>query len=121
MKVREWNLVVGLGMGMFAFPLWAGEQDFELINQTGDPLESLYVSPSDSNEWDEDVLGQDILNDGESANIHFSRQDTACKWDIKVRYPDGEEPIWYGINLCDVSSVTLQWNEERQETFATVR
>ena len=121
MKAKRYLMAAALLAGLATQPALAGDQDFELTNKTGDPLEELYVSPASSDDWEEDVLGQDVLGDGESTVIRFSRNTTACKWDIKVRYPDGDEPIWYNINLCEVSSVTLHWDEDGQKSYATVR
>jgi hypothetical protein len=34
------------------------KQDFKLLNKTGYELKALYVSPSKSDDWGEDILGQ---------------------------------------------------------------
>ena len=48
----------------------AGDQDFVLVNKTGVEIHALHVSPSDKEEWGDDILGKDTLGDGESAEIH---------------------------------------------------
>ena len=49
----------------------AGDQDFTFVNHTGVEIHKLYTSPHSSDEWEEDVLGEDTLDDGESLEIRF--------------------------------------------------
>lgn len=44
-----------------------------LINQTGVIINSVYISPHSVDDWEEDILGQAKLDDGDSADITFSR------------------------------------------------
>src|SRR5213592_2040906 len=55
-----------------AAPATAGAaQDFTVINKTGVIIDKLFVSPSDKDEWQDDILGQDQLADGASVDIKF--------------------------------------------------
>src|SRR6185436_11050352 len=47
----------------------AADQDFTLVNDTGVVIDKLYVSPHDSDDWEEDILGKDTLASGESLDI----------------------------------------------------
>lgn len=84
-----------------------GKQDFTLHNATGVTIAELYVSPHHSNEWQEDVLGQDVLADGESVEILFSARTKPKMWDIRVVDSEGEDIIWENLNLLEISEVTL--------------
>ena len=99
-------------------PAFAGQQDFEILNKTGYPIKHLYVSENNSNAWDEDVLGRDVLGDGESFELAFAKGDTTCKWDMKVVYDDGEASVWQALNLCKISKLTLRWNKNTGVTTA---
>ena len=85
----------------------AGEQDFTLRNRTGIEIHELYVAPSKSDEWEEDVLGQDTLADDDDLDISFSRKETAKNWDIKVVDGEGNSVEWHKLNLKEISTVTL--------------
>ncbi|HEY2135513.1 MAG TPA: hypothetical protein VGH49_06470 [Xanthobacteraceae bacterium] len=106
---------------------WAGsaqaqdaKQDFTLVNKTGYEISAVYVSPSKSDDWEEDVLGQDTLDDGEKANIHFHRSVKTCKWDLKVVYEeDSSSAVWPGIDLCSVETITIRYNKKSDTTTAT--
>ncbi len=95
----------------------AEKQDFTLVNKTGYEIEKVYVSPSKSNNWEEDVLGDDNLDDGETFDMHFTGYST-CKFDIKVVYADGDTATWGDVNLCSISKLTLRWNKSSGETTA---
>lgn len=84
-----------------------GDQDFTIVNKTGVTIAALYVSPSKENDWEEDILGQDVLANGESCEISFSPKEKAALWDIRVEDSEGNALIWYNINLLEVSKVTL--------------
>jgi hypothetical protein len=97
----------------------AGQQDFTLINNTGYELKELYVAPSKSEDWQEDVLGRDTLGDGEQTNITFARDEGTCNWDLKVVYTDDNSSVeWHSVNLCDISTVTIKYNASTGETTA---
>src|SRR5204863_4998587 len=76
----------------------SAKQDFTLVNRTGYELKALFVSPSKADTWNEDILGQDVLEDGNSVNIHFNPRAQTCKWDLKVVYTDDDSTaIWQSI------------------------
>lgn len=98
----------------------AGDQDFKLVNKTGYQIDSVYVSEASSRSWGRDVMGRDSLAEDESVDISFSRAAQACRWDLKVKYNDGDEATWQNLNLCNISRVTLFWNDKTQKTTAKV-
>jgi len=86
-----------------------GKQDFTLHNATGVEIHELYVSPHSSDDWEEDVLGQDTLADGDSVDITFSRKERAKLWDLKVVDSKGNSITWENLNLLEISEVTLHY------------
>jgi len=112
-------LVAGLA---FTMPAVADEakQDFRLVNKTGYELKALYVSPSKSDNWEDDVLGQDTLDDGQAVNVHFNAKVRTCKWDLKVTYSDDDSSaVWSSIDLCSVSNITIKYNRKTDTTSAS--
>ena len=47
-------------------------------------IDQLYCSPTKVNDWEEDILGVDVLEDGEEVNITFSRDEETRHWDIMI-------------------------------------
>jgi plastocyanin len=83
------------------------QQNFTITNNTGHTVVTLNVSPSNEDAWGPDILGRDMLANGESAQVTFERGDTQCQWDIKATYDDGDTTDMRGVNLCEVATVTL--------------
>ena len=65
------------------------------------------------------MLGQDVLSDGQKANIKFNRDEDTCQWDLKVVYSDDNTSAeWHGVDLCTLSAVTIKYNADSGETSA---
>jgi hypothetical protein len=90
-----------------------GKQDFTLVNKTGLTISELYVSPSNDEEWGEDVLGRDVLANGEKVEIAFERKEKECVWDLKIVDEDEDDVIWEDINLCKASEITLKYDSKK--------
>jgi hypothetical protein len=95
-----------------------GKQDFTLTNATGYNIYEVYVAPTKSDDWEEDVMGRDILADGEAVEITFSPKESVCYYDIKVVWDDKSDADWREFNLCEVSRITLHYNHKTNETTA---
>lgn len=87
------------------------QQNFTINNNTGHVLTTLNVSPSNEDQWGPDILGRDVLANGESAEITFARGETQCQWDIRATYDDGGTTDARGVNLCEVATVDLTASE----------
>ena len=93
--------------------------DFTLANKTGLTIDYVYVSPTNSDEWGDDVMGRDVLKHGDSVDIVFSRSEKSCMWDLKVKDEDGDEVEWTNLDLCTAAHITL--NYEGGRPTATVK
>ena len=87
--------------------------DFELVNQTGLTISEVYVSPSASDDWEEDVLGRDVLPNGQSVNIEFARSETTCSWDLKIVDAEEDAVQWAKLDLCSANQITLKYESKR--------
>lgn len=116
MKLLSAGLTAALILA--ATPVMAGEQDFTLSNGTGYTIEQVYVAPSRSDDWEEDVMGADVLGDGEEVEIQFDSAEDACSFDLKVVYDDGEEAVWPRLDLCSISTVSIFYNRSTGATWA---
>jgi hypothetical protein len=109
------SLIVAAGLLMFASTSLvgvarAGEQDFKLVNKTGYQIDSVYVGASSSKSWGNDIMGRDALADGETVNITFPHTTSACSFDIKVKYNDGDTAEWSQVDLCKWEKISLFWD-----------
>lgn len=51
-----------------AYPIQNKALDFTLVNQTGYQISGIYLSPSNEDDWGENILTE-ILGDGEAVDI----------------------------------------------------
>ena len=91
---------------IFAGMSFAGAQDFILVNNTGADIYVINISPSSTNDWEEDILGSDVMDDGEAVTVRFGVGSTRY-WDIQAVFGDGSSISWYGIDLLETYRVTL--------------
>lgn len=98
-----------------------GKQDFILHNQTGVEINSLFVSPHDSKDWEEDILGQDTLPNGQSVKVTFEDREKKVHWDLKVTDKDGNSLEWDDLNLIEISELTLHWDAKQSKGWADVK
>jgi hypothetical protein len=90
--------------------LWAGQQDFILANETGVDIAQLYISAASSADWEEDLLGEnEILPSGNELAIHFSSDEDAELWDIKIVDEQGDFITWERVNLTQIARLTLNF------------
>ncbi len=95
-----------------------GRQNFTLENNTGYTIKEVYVSTTRSNSWEEDVLGQDELEDGQSVFIRFPHHAGGCFFDLKVVYDDDTDAHWENFNLCTISQISISYNAKTGKTWA---
>jgi len=87
-----------------------------LVNSTGYTISEVYIAPAASSSWEEDVMGRDVLVDGQDVVIDFRPSENTCDWHLMVVYDDGERAVWDGLNLCDNWHFELFYNARSGET-----
>lgn len=103
LKVMLLTALFTLAMASVAF---AGPQDFTLVNKTGHTIYVVNISASTTDDWEEDVLGSQLLHHGESLEVSFDAGNQQ-HWDIQVTFEDGSTLSWMDIDLFAVYQITL--------------
>lgn len=92
--------------------------DFELVNKTGYGIKEIYIAPSASDNWEENILKSELEN-GETLEVSFSPEANSKKWDLKIVWSDGDTPVvWSGYDLTEISKLTLFYNADTEKTTA---
>lgn len=88
---------------------FAGDQrDITVENRTGEVIQSLYISPVDVDDWEEDVLGVDVLQDGESVDVAFSGyEEGQCRFDVLAKNEAGDAWLLTDLDLCRIETITI--------------
>jgi len=96
-------------LALGAFPSGtADKRDISVVNKAGEPITEIYIALANVDDWGEDVLGEDVLENGETVEIHFSGYGKKeCRFDLLAKNEDGDEWLLEDLNLCEVSTVTI--------------
>ena len=118
---KQLLLIVAL---VFAASTWTQAQtvlDFKLVNNTGEDFYAVYLTDTDTQDWGEDILPEDIVKDGDTIDITFEDVDgnSLCVWDLRLTHDASEEDYIYinEIDLCEVSILTLYIDEDGEYAF----
>lgn len=84
---------------------------FNVVNNTHKSITQIYISPMDSDdEWI--LFSVNYLRDGESTAIYFDGQRFKPRpmlryFKIGINYDDFTQEIWYGLDIFNISEITL--------------
>jgi hypothetical protein len=106
-----------LMLGFITHAQAESDLDFTIANKTGYDIKELYIGPTTSDEWGDNILKK-TLKDGDSLEITFSPKAKAKKWDIKVVYEDKDKAQWIGYKLEEINKITLFWDAEKGKSTA---
>ncbi len=112
-------LIISFGMVLacFVFVSAAYSLTVDVTNNTDVDIYYLYVSPSSSGDWEEDVLGDEILEAGTTVTVTLSGYDE-CYWDFLAVFDDEDEVTLTEVNICD-SDVVFGYETENYESTSS--
>lgn len=86
--------------------LYASPSDIEVTfeNKSDWAIGQLYLSPTKTDQWGPDQLGEDIINTGESFKLHGI---PVGKYDLKIIDEDDDSCIVSGVKIAANESVIL--------------
>jgi hypothetical protein len=92
--------------------------DFTLANKTGYGIREIYIAPSSSTDWGDNLISKPMGNGGQLA-ITFSAKAKAEQWDIRIVWVNqGTDVVWKKCRLNEISKFTLRYNHDTDETSA---
>ena len=99
--------IFALSMVLMPAAAAQGKQDFTLVNKTGIAISEMYIGPTSSDDWGDDILGKDTLPSGASTDIVFAPNQKAAKWDLQFVDENGKKHTFYDKNLVKIAEITL--------------
>lgn len=88
------------GVMAFASPAMAAKHKVEVVNKTQYTIAMLHASEVSSDDWEEDLLADTLLEPGETLVVTFDTRGGGCKYDFKGLFEDGDEVISNGVDVC---------------------
>jgi hypothetical protein len=116
---KQLLLIVAL---VFAATTWTQAQtvlDFQLVNDTGKDFYAVYLTDTDTQDWGDDILPDEIVKD---ITFDYVGDETLCTWDLRLTHDKTEESYIYitEIDLCEVSILRL-YIEDGEYAFEVVK
>jgi len=87
-----------------AAPASAQDRNVLIINETQHAIVQFFASNIGVDDWQEDILGEDVLPVGQSVNINIDDGTEACLYDFKAVFDDGEELVRNRIDVCTIGT-----------------
>jgi len=82
-----------------------GKPSVTIVNDTGFTIYNVYVSHTSSEGWEEDVLGKNILEDGDEFHVSLP---SGGRWDIRLVDEDGDTYTKYEIKANSRTVFTIE-------------
>ena len=86
----------------------AADRRVDIVNNTGMTMTEFYASNSGTNDWEEDILGTDVLENGDSVEVNIDDGTNKCVFDFKAVFESGQELVRNRINVCQVGTFTYR-------------
>jgi len=91
-----------------ALPAAAETVEFTLINESSQALHYFYTNPSNSDEWGEDLLGEDgTLEPGMEGTVTIGDGSDQCEYDFRFETGEGAVLEVTNVDICTLDSYTL--------------
>lgn len=87
-------------------PVLADGLVFMLDNQSSYDVHEFYTSPTSVDNWEEDILGADVLPSGDAIRVTIADGRDVCEYDVRVVFEDGDV-LDDVTNLCETGSYTI--------------
>ncbi len=83
-----------------------GEREASVANRAGLSITQLFVSPSATDAWGDDRLGESVLEPGRTTRLKLGRM-RDCAFDLLAVYEDASREERLGQNLCRTRNVVF--------------
>ena len=95
--------VAGLAACISTAAIADANKKVKIINETRHAMVEFHASRVGTNDWEEDILGQDTLGVGNSVVVNFGTDDY-CLYDFLGVFDDGDKVEKHRINVCEIGS-----------------
>ena len=72
-------------------------------NTTGWTMLRFFASNTSRSDWEEDILGDDVLANNASIVLNIDDGTGACLFDFKAEFTNGQNLIRNNVNVCEIA------------------
>ena len=102
-------IVVVAAASFGSYAIADSSKKVKIINETRHKIVRFYASRVGTDDWEEDILGEDVLGISQSVKINFATGDF-CMYDFKAVFDDGDSLVKNRVNVCDID--TYRYSED---------
>src|SRR5215468_9442769 len=84
-------------------PAFAEDLVFQLTNSSSYTITNFYTSPATTDNWEEDVFGNGVLDPATFVKVTIADGSDQCVYDMKFVPKGADEFIVNGIDLCQLA------------------
>lgn len=97
--------MLALGFAISASTAMANDPDGRdrrvvVVNETSDRVLSIYGSNVNRTEWEDDILGNDVIDSNSRRRIGFYDGTNNCMYDLRIKMSNEQEYVHRGVNVC---------------------
>ena len=92
---------------LFSLPAMAADYYVEITNKTGYIINYMHVSPGNKKSWEDDVLGNDVMVNGETQRVTLKGYSSPI-FDIRLTDEDGDTYTFWDVNVHEYDLVVSE-------------
>ncbi len=101
-------LIVLLSISFTCFTFGNSQKTVTVKNNTGYEIYYLYITPSSYDDWDNNLLEDDTIKDGEELTLNLKEYNNKeCIYDIQAIDEDDDSYSQYEKNICSDSYIEI--------------
>jgi ABC-type glycerol-3-phosphate transport system substrate-binding protein len=101
-------IALAAGAGLAAAPAEAADRRVQLVNASSTTVVSFHASNAKRSSWEEDILGNDVLEPGQRVTVNIDDGTGACVFDFLSVLQGGQRIERRGINVCEITTYTIR-------------
>jgi len=83
------------------------DRQMDIVNHSDEAIVSFYASNVGNSSWGPDLLGDYVLDPGDSTPLDLDDGTGYCRFDFKTVMDDGTTVIRRDVDVCTVASYTI--------------
>lgn len=95
------SLVAGLLLSCPSYADDGENRKVDIVNDTSVTMVEFYASTIDIDEWEEDILGSQVLRPNNEITINIDDGSGYCLYDLKAVFADGDVVTEKMFNVCE--------------------